>query len=176
VINVDPDNQRLSLSIKEFMPSEWDEFAKGKQVDDEVTGTVSKITDFGLFIELGEGVEGLAHVSEIPRDPKVKLDRIFRSGDEVRARIIKIDFNEKKLGLTLKDVEQPVREGREEMPEPDSDTEPETDVTETPDASAAAETSTPEALEAVTETETEAETDSDPDAAPGDTEETKTEV
>jgi small subunit ribosomal protein S1 len=113
VINVDPDNQRLSLSIKEFMPSEWDEFAKDKKVDDEVTGTVSKITDFGLFIELGEGVEGLAHVSEIPRDPKVKLDRIFRSGDEVRARIIKIDFAEKKLGLTLKDVEQPVREGRD---------------------------------------------------------------
>jgi len=113
VINVDPDNQRLSLSIKEFMPSEWDEFAKDKKVDDEVTGTVSKITDFGLFIELGEGVEGLAHVSEIPRDPKVKLDRIFRSGDEVRARIIKIDFTEKKLGLTLKDVEQPLREGRE---------------------------------------------------------------
>jgi small subunit ribosomal protein S1 len=110
VINVDPDNQRLSLSIKEFMPNEWDTFAKDRQIGDDVTGTVSKITDFGLFIELGEGVEGLAHISEIPRDPKVKLDRIFRPGDEVRARIIKIDWTEKKIGLTLKDVDQPNRE------------------------------------------------------------------
>ena len=110
VINVDPENQRLSLSIKEFMPNEWDSFAKDRQVGDDVTGTVSKITDFGLFIELGEGVEGLAHISEIPRDPKVKLDRIFRPGDEVRARIIKIDWTEKKIGLTLKDVDQPTRE------------------------------------------------------------------
>ncbi|MCM2314571.1 MAG: 30S ribosomal protein S1 [Thermoanaerobaculia bacterium] len=110
VINVDPENQRLSLSIKEFMPNEWDSFAKDRQVGDDVSGTVSKITDFGLFIELGEGVEGLAHISEIPRDPKVKLDRIFRPGDEVRARIIKIDWTEKKIGLTLKDVDQPNRE------------------------------------------------------------------
>ena len=110
VINVDPENQRLSLSIKEFMPNEWDSFAKDRQVGDDVSGTVSKITDFGLFIELGEGVEGLAHISEIPRDPKAKLDRIFRPGDEVRARIIKIDWTEKKIGLTLKDVDQPNRE------------------------------------------------------------------
>jgi small subunit ribosomal protein S1 len=119
VINVDPENQRLSLSIKEFMPNEWDSFAKDRQVGDDVSGTVSKITDFGLFIELGEGVEGLAHISEIPRDPKAKLDRIFRPGDEVRARIIKIDWTEKKIGLTLKDVDQPNREESRGTDEPE---------------------------------------------------------
>jgi small subunit ribosomal protein S1 len=105
VLNVDGDNQRLSLSIKEFLPNEWDNFAKAHQIGDVVIGTVAKITDFGLFIRLADGVEGLAHVSEIQRDGKVKLDRLFKPGDALRARIIKIDPGERKIGLTTRDVE-----------------------------------------------------------------------
>jgi small subunit ribosomal protein S1 len=105
VINVDGDNQRLSLSIKEFLPNEWDSFAKSHQVGEELVGSVAKITDFGLFIRLAEGVEGLAHVSEINRDMKVKLDKVFHLGEPVRARIIKIDWTDKKIGLTTRDVE-----------------------------------------------------------------------
>src|SRR5213075_1051993 len=58
VINVDGENQRLSLSIKEFLPNEFDNFAKNHNVGDEIVGTVAKITDFGLFIRVAEGVEG----------------------------------------------------------------------------------------------------------------------
>jgi small subunit ribosomal protein S1 len=123
VINVDGENQRLSLSIKEFLPNEWDAFAKGHNVGDEVVGTVAKLTDFGMFIKLAEGVEGLAHVSEIQRDPKTKLDKLFKAGDPVRARIIKIDWTERKIGLSTRDV-APVAEG--ESPEPAaSSSEPE---------------------------------------------------
>ncbi len=104
VINVDGENQRLSLSIKEFLPNEFDNFAKMHNVGDELLGTVAKITDFGLFIRVADGVEGLAHVSEIQRDPKVKLDKSFKVGDPVRARIIKIDPGEKKIGLSTRDV------------------------------------------------------------------------
>jgi small subunit ribosomal protein S1 len=104
VINVDGENQRLSLSIKEFLPNEWDNFAKAHNVGEEVLGTVSKITDFGLFIRLADGVEGLAHVSEIQRDNKTKLDKIFKVGDPLRARIIKIDWPERKIGLSTRDV------------------------------------------------------------------------
>ena len=105
VINVDPESQRLSLSIKEFLPNEWDNFAKAHYVGEEITGTISKITDFGLFIRLTEGVEGLAHVSEIQRDPKTKLDKMFKVGDSIRTKIIKIDLNERKIGLSTRDVE-----------------------------------------------------------------------
>jgi small subunit ribosomal protein S1 len=104
VINVDGDNQRLSLSIKEFLPNEFDNFAKQHNVGDEMVGTVAKITDFGLFIRVADGVEGLAHVSEIQRDPKVKLDKTFKVGDPIRARIIKIDTGDKKIGLSTRDV------------------------------------------------------------------------
>jgi predicted RNA-binding protein with RPS1 domain len=105
VINVDGENQRLSLSIREFLPNEWDTFAKAHNVGDEIVGTVSKITDFGLFIRLDEGIEGLAHISELQRDARVKLDKAYQVGEQIRARIIKIDTNERKIGLTTRDVE-----------------------------------------------------------------------
>ena len=104
VINVDGENQRLSLSIREFLPNEWDNFAKAHNVGDEVIGQISKITDFGLFIRLADGVEGLAHVSEVQRDARQKLDKVFHPGDGIRARIIKIDPAERKIGLTTRDV------------------------------------------------------------------------
>ena len=105
VISVDGDNQRLSLSIKEFLPNEWDNFAKARNVGDELIGTIAKITDFGLFIRVAEGVEGLAHVSEISREPKEKLDKAFHVGEPVRTKVIKIDWTDKKIGLSTRDVE-----------------------------------------------------------------------
>src|SRR5256885_10288566 len=105
VISVDGENQRLSLSIKEFLPNEWDNFAKSHNVGDELIGSIAKITDFGLFIRVADGVEGLAHISEISRDPKAKLDKTFHVGDAVRTRIIKIDWTDKKIGLSTRDVE-----------------------------------------------------------------------
>ncbi len=104
VINVDGENQRLSLSIREFLPNEWENFAKQHSIGEEIVGTISKITDFGLFVRLADGVEALTHVSEIPRDPKTKLDKMFKPGEQVRTRIIKIDPVDRKIGLTMRDV------------------------------------------------------------------------
>jgi small subunit ribosomal protein S1 len=105
VISVDGENQRLSLSIKEFLPNEWDNFAKSHNVGDELIGSIAKITDFGLFIRVADGVEGLAHISEISRDPKAKLDKAFHVGEAVRTKVIKIDWTDKKIGLSTRDVE-----------------------------------------------------------------------
>ncbi|HET7435076.1 MAG TPA: 30S ribosomal protein S1 [Thermoanaerobaculia bacterium] len=112
VINVDGENQRLSLSVREFLPNEWDNFARSHNIGDEVIGAVSKITDFGLFIRLVDGVEGLAHISEVSRDPRQKLDKTFQPGEVLRARIIKIDPNERKIGLTTRDVDPATDEER----------------------------------------------------------------
>jgi small subunit ribosomal protein S1 len=112
VINVDAENQRLSLSVRDFLPNGWDDFAKAHQVGDEVIGTVSKLTDFGIFIRLADGVEALAHISEISREGKLKLDRLYHPGEPVRARIIKMDATERKIGLTMRDVEPLTEEER----------------------------------------------------------------
>ncbi|MFN2238328.1 MAG: 30S ribosomal protein S1 [Thermoanaerobaculia bacterium] len=160
VINVDGENQRLSLSIKEFVPNEWDEYAKVHQMGDEVEGEVSKITDFGLFIRLSEGVEGLVHVSEVPKEGRVRLDQLFNAEDMVRARIIKIDLTEKKIGLTMRDVDQTPREPEEASAPADAappETEPVSVETPAPgeDASApdAGEASAPAAPQAFTDAE-----------------------
>ncbi|HET7711895.1 MAG TPA: 30S ribosomal protein S1 [Thermoanaerobaculia bacterium] len=134
VLNVDADNQRLSLSVREFLPNEWDNFLKSHHIGDEIVGTVSKITDFGLFVRVADGVEALAHVSEIQRDGKVKLDKLFHPGDPVRVRIIKIDPAERKVGLTTRDVAPLSPEERAEVAG-----EPPEEAVQEPSAAAATE-------------------------------------
>ncbi len=100
-------NQRISLSMKELMPNEWDTFASAHQVGDEVDGYVTNVTDFGLFIELAPGVEGLCHVSEVERLVGGSLAEEFPKGREVRCRLIRLDFAERRIGLSLRGIPQP---------------------------------------------------------------------
>jgi len=106
ITNIDVQNQRVSLSIKEFLPNEWDNFIDEHQVGDTVDGKVVNVTDFGLFIDIYDGLEGLAHISEIDL-PGGKLEDFFRIGDWVSARILRIEDAEKKVGLTMRGVPQP---------------------------------------------------------------------
>jgi small subunit ribosomal protein S1 len=105
ITGIDTDSQRVSLSIKEFLPNEWDDFVAEHRVGDTVTGRIVNVTDFGLFIDIFEGLEGLAHVSEIDL-PGGKLEDHFEVDAPVRARILRIDDDEKKVGLTLRGVPQ----------------------------------------------------------------------
>ncbi len=117
---IDVVNQRISLSMKELLPNEWEEYANAHQVGDEVDGKVTNITDFGVFIELAPGVEGLCHVSEIDRDPGVSLSEMFEPGQPVRCRILRIDWTDNRIGLSMHGVSQedvgrePVLVGRTE--------------------------------------------------------------
>jgi len=107
IIAMDVANQRISLSLKELLPSEWDQFATIHQVGDEVNGFVTNITDFGLFVELAPGVEGLCHVSEVERHGTQPLTAVFTRGHSVRCRLIRVDWNEKRIGLSLRGIAQP---------------------------------------------------------------------
>jgi len=110
ITNIDIENQRVSLSIKEFMPNEWDDFANGHRVGDTLEGRVVNVTDFGLFIDIYNGLEGLAHVSEIEVPGGGKLEDFYRVGDWVRTRVLRIEEDEKKVGLSLRGVAQPTDE------------------------------------------------------------------
>ncbi len=107
ITNIDVENQRVSLSIKEFMPNEWEDFVDSHAVGDEVEGRVVNVTDFGLFIDIYNGLEGLAHVSEIDVPGGARLEDHFSAGSWVRARILRIEGAEKKVGLTMRGVSQP---------------------------------------------------------------------
>ncbi len=110
ITNIDIENQRVSLSIKEFMPNEWDDFAVKHRVGDTLEGRVVNVTDFGLFIDIYNGLEGLAHVSEIEVANGVKLEDEFKVGDWVRTRVLRIEEDDKKVGLSLRGVQQPSEE------------------------------------------------------------------
>lgn len=113
ITNIDVGNQRVSLSIKEFLPNEWDNFVETHHVGDTVDGKVVNVTDFGLFIDIYEGLEGLTHISEIDL-PGGKLEGYYKIGDWVSARILRIEEDEKKVGLTMRGVPQP---SPEEIPQ-----------------------------------------------------------
>mgnify|MGYP001826036603 CR=1 FL=1 len=106
ITSVDVINQRISLSMKELLPNEWEEYANAHGVGDLVSGVVTNITDFGVFVELAPGVEGLCHISEIDRDGGLTLAETFMSGQKVTCRILRIDWNENRIGLSMHSVDQ----------------------------------------------------------------------
>jgi len=115
ITNIDVENQRVSLSIKEFMPNEWEDFARVHKPGDLLDGRVVNVTDFGLFIDIYNGLEGLAHVSEIEVPAGVRLEDEFQVGDWVRTRVLRIEEDDKKVGLSMRGVEQPSPEEIEEL-------------------------------------------------------------
>jgi small subunit ribosomal protein S1 len=102
ILKIDTENQRLSLGIKQLQPSQWDEFFRRARVGDLVRGKVTRLADFGAFIEIEEGIEGLCHVSELSEERLTHPQERFAVGDEVTAKIIKLDTPERKIGLSIK--------------------------------------------------------------------------
>ncbi len=124
ITNIDVENQRVSLSIKEFLPNEWDSFVEENTVGDTVTGRVVNVTDFGLFVDIYDGLEGLAHVSEIESGAS-SLEDQYSVGEWVSARILRIEEDDKKVGLTMRGVPQPTAEEISELERADAEAESE---------------------------------------------------
>ncbi|PYQ23512.1 MAG: 30S ribosomal protein S1, partial [Acidobacteria bacterium] len=106
VLNIDAENQRLSLGLKQLATDMWDEFFAHHKVGDIVEGKIVRLTNFGAFVELAEGIEGLVHVSELDEKRVDKPEEQFKIGDTYPMKIIKINEAEKKIGLSIKAVKQ----------------------------------------------------------------------
>jgi len=106
VLNIDAENQRLSLGLKQLATDIWDEFFSHHKVGDNVEGKIVRLTNFGAFVELHEGIEGLVHVSELDEKRIEKPEEAFKVGDVFPMKIIKIQEGEKKIGLSIKAVKQ----------------------------------------------------------------------
>jgi small subunit ribosomal protein S1 len=106
VLRLDKEKERLSLGFKQLTRDPWDdEIPSRYRVGDAVTGKVSKVADFGIFVELEGGIEGLIHISEAGLEPHAKLEEKFKLQDEVPAKIIKVDREERKIALSLRDLQ-----------------------------------------------------------------------
>ena len=101
VLNIDKSRERLSLGIKQLTGDPWQEFTHQYSVNKSITGTVVKVTDFGLFLALEGGLEGLIHASELGIERSEQPERHFAVGQELTARIVKVDPGERKISLSL---------------------------------------------------------------------------
>ncbi len=104
VLNIDAENQRLSLGLKQLATDVWDDFFKAHKVGDLVEGRIVRLTNFGAFVELAEGIEGLVHVSELDEKRIERPEEHFKPGDVHQMKIIKVNEGEKKVGLSIRAV------------------------------------------------------------------------
>lgn len=104
VLRIDKEKERLSLGYKQLNRDPWeDEIPSKYRLGTSVNGKVTKITDFGVFVELEGGLEGLIHISETGLEPSVRMEEKFKAQDEVTAKIIKVDRDERKIALSLRE-------------------------------------------------------------------------
>lgn len=102
VLDVDPNQQRISLGMKQLMTDPWTDIDAHFRIGDVVQGTVSKIANFGAFVELKDGIDGMVHISQIKEDRVEKVKDELKPGQQVTARVVKIDRDGRRIGLSIK--------------------------------------------------------------------------
>jgi small subunit ribosomal protein S1 len=102
VLDIDKTNQRISLSLKHLADDPWKSIESRYKIGDLVTGKVSKVASFGAFIQLADEIDGLVHISQISNDRVEKVKEVLKIGQEVSARVIKVDKAERRIGLSIK--------------------------------------------------------------------------
>jgi small subunit ribosomal protein S1 len=113
VLGIDVENERVSLGVKQLTSDPWDTIAERYPLNSRVKGKVSSIADFGVFVELEEGIEGLIHISQLSSERVDKPSSLFKVGDEVEALVVQVEPKERRIGLSIKALKQ--HEEREEM-------------------------------------------------------------
>ena len=114
ITNIDTENRRLSLSIKDMEPSTWEQFVATHKPGDVVQGKITRFANFGVFVELAEGLEGLCHVSELSDERVERPEDVVKIGDDMEFKILRIEQESKKIGLSARASvrEEPVVDSR----------------------------------------------------------------
>ncbi|WP_041607669.1 bifunctional 4-hydroxy-3-methylbut-2-enyl diphosphate reductase/30S ribosomal protein S1 [Halobacteroides halobius] len=113
VLEVNPTEERIALGYKQTQPDPWEQFDNKYDEGDKVTGKITKTVDFGAFMEVEPGVEGLIHISQLSHEHVANVEDVVTAGDEVEAEILNIDINERRVGLSIKELESaPASQGQ----------------------------------------------------------------
>lgn len=194
ITSIDADNRRLSLSIKDLEPNAWDRFVNEHRPGDVVRGKIARFANFGAFVELDDNLEGLCHISELSEERVDKPEDVVQLGQEMDFKILRIDVENKKIGLSARAVgkDEPAVDAKvyssqagsgmaslgeladfglgktepEARPEPKGQAEPAPEAKAEPAPEPKAEPGAPSEPEAVREPETEPEPVSEPNTAP----------
>ena len=106
ILDIDQENERFSLGIKQLSPDPWDEIPEKYKTGTRIKGTVKGVTDFGVFVGLETGIEGLIHVSQLPKGKEEKSLDEFQVGAEVEAEVVSVSVEDKRIGLSIRKLEQ----------------------------------------------------------------------
>lgn len=106
VIRIDEDRKRIGLSMKRLTPEPWINIDQRYKVGDLVTGVITKLTKFGAFARIGDGIEGLIHISELANRALNHPSEVVKEGDELTLRIIRLEPERRRIGLSLRQVEE----------------------------------------------------------------------
>ena len=106
ILDIDKENERFSLGIKQLTPDPWNEIPEKYKPGTRVPGTVTNVTDFGLFVELEEGIEGLIHVSQLPKGKQDNPLEGFQVEDEIQAEVVNVSKEDKRIGLSIRKLEE----------------------------------------------------------------------
>jgi small subunit ribosomal protein S1 len=115
VLGIDAENERVSLGIKQLTPDPWNTIGERYPLNTRIHGKVSSVADFGVFVEIEEGIEGLIHISQLSNERVDKPSSLFKVDDEVEALVVQVDPKERRIGLSIKALK--AHEEREEMQE-----------------------------------------------------------
>ena len=102
VLTIDPDSEKFSLGIKQLEPDPWTQIANEHPVGSIIKGKITSITDFGAFVEIAQGIEGMIHISEVSRDKIESLAEVLKVGQEVDVVVLRVSPENKKIGLSIK--------------------------------------------------------------------------
>jgi small subunit ribosomal protein S1 len=102
VIDIDKTNQRISLGVKQLTEDPWKNIDQKYKIGDLVKGQVTKLASFGAFVQLQDDIDGLVHISQLSEEHVAKVKDVLKVGQEVEARVIKVDKVERRIGLSIK--------------------------------------------------------------------------
>jgi len=102
VLSVDQENMKIALGLKQLQEDPWPKYTEKYKIDTNIEGSVTKVTNFGIFVEFDDGLEGLVHITELSEEPVGSLEEKYKVGDKIKAKIIKIDNEARKIGLSMK--------------------------------------------------------------------------
>lgn len=121
VLAIEPERNRISLSIKQLQPGPWDDIEEKAAVGSILDGTVKRLVDFGAFVEVLPGVEGLVHISQISHKHIDKPSDVLKSGEKIQVKVLSVDPEEHRLALSMKALEEAPKEENKKAPKKNVD-------------------------------------------------------
>jgi (E)-4-hydroxy-3-methyl-but-2-enyl pyrophosphate reductase len=109
ILSVDKERERLSLGLKQTLPDPWENVSQKYPEGSIVEGEVTRLVDFGAFVKLEDGIEGLVHISQLANRHVAKPDEVVQSGELVKVKVISVDAERHRIGLSIREVEQPAK-------------------------------------------------------------------